>query len=119
MFLKPGGYLRVAVPDGFHPDPEYVEWVRPGGTGPGSDDHKVLYTYATFRDLFEKIGFDVVLHEYFDESGQFHFTDWAPSDGMIERSKRYDSRNANGRLAYTSIILDAVKPSIAAQRART
>src|SRR5690349_18664525 len=22
-FLKPGGYLRIAVPDGFHPDPVY------------------------------------------------------------------------------------------------
>src|SRR5450631_4653063 len=47
-YLKPGGYLRVAVPDGFHPDPKYIDHVRPGGSGPGADDHKVLYNHATF-----------------------------------------------------------------------
>lgn len=34
--LKPGGYVRVAVPDGFHPDPAYIEMGRPGGYGTGS-----------------------------------------------------------------------------------
>ena len=24
QYLKPRGYIRVAVPDGFHPDPEYI-----------------------------------------------------------------------------------------------
>ena len=110
LFLKPGGYLRVAVPDGYHPDPSHVESIRPGGTGPGADDHRVLYTYVTFRDLFAGIGFEVHTLEYFDETGQFHYNDWNPSDGMIQRSKRYDSRNSGGKLARTSIILDAVKP---------
>lgn len=112
IFLKPGGRLRVAVPDGYHPDPSYIESVRPKGTGEGADDHKVLYTYATFRDLFVDIGYDVYLHEYFDENGRFHYKDWNPSDGMIQRSKRHDPRNSTGRLAYTSIVLDAVKPGI-------
>jgi predicted SAM-dependent methyltransferase len=31
--LVPGGYLRMAVPDGLHPDPAYIEQVRPGGSG--------------------------------------------------------------------------------------
>ena len=30
-YLKPGGLLRLAVPDGFHPSPDYIQWVRPGG----------------------------------------------------------------------------------------
>lgn len=109
-FLRPGGYLRAAVPDGFHPDPEYVAGVKPGGTGSGAYDHKVLYNHETFRDLFASVGFEVRLHEYFDSNGQFHFADWNPCDGMIQRSKRYDSRNVGGRLVYTSVILDAVKP---------
>jgi predicted SAM-dependent methyltransferase len=25
QYLRPGGYLRVAVPDGYHPDPKYIE----------------------------------------------------------------------------------------------
>jgi len=110
LFLKPGGRLRVAVPDGYHPDPSYIESVKPGGTGSGADDHQVLYTYLTFGDLFAGAGYEVYIHEYFDENGQFHYNDWNPSDGMIQLSKRYDSRNSGERLAYTSVVLDAVKP---------
>ena len=110
QFLKPGGHLRVAVPDGLHPDPSYIEAVRPGGTGAGAEDHKVLYTYASLRDLFVDTGFDVRLQEYFDEHGRFHSHEWDPADGMILRSKRFDSRNSPGQLFYTSIILDALKP---------
>jgi predicted SAM-dependent methyltransferase len=109
-FLKPGGYLRVAVPDGFHPDPSYIEWVRVGGNGPGADDHKVLYTVDTFRDVFSSAGFEVEPLEYFDSAGVFHGTDWDPAGGTIHRSRRFDERNQDGRLAYTSIILDARKP---------
>lgn len=108
-FLKPGGYLRVAVPDGLHPESSYIGWVKPGGTGAGADDHQVLYTYRSLQDVFRSVGFDTRLYEYFDEDGKFHFADWNPSDGMIHRSKRFDKRNAGGRLVYTSLILDAIK----------
>jgi predicted SAM-dependent methyltransferase len=113
-YLKPGGYLRVAVPDGNHPDPEYIRWVKPGGGGAGASDHKILYTYRNLKQLFEKAGFEVRLYEYFDEAAQFHYAEWSPEDGLIHRSKRFDKRNRDGRLGYTSIMLDAVKP--AAQR---
>lgn len=36
--LADGGYLRVAVPDGFHIDKDYIDNLRPGGTGSGADD---------------------------------------------------------------------------------
>ena len=110
-YLKPGkGYLRVAVPDGLHPDQDYIEYVKPSGKGIGADDHKVLYTYRTFKDIFKYVGFDVSLLEYFDEYGEFHSANWNPEDGYIQRSKQYDSRNVNGKPYYTSIILDAIKP---------
>jgi predicted SAM-dependent methyltransferase len=109
-FLRPSGYLRVAVPDGLHPDRDYIDWVKPGGNGPGSDDHKVLYNYRSLKKLFEEqAGFNVKLLEYFDEQGQFHCEDWDPADGKIVRSQRFDERNAGGSLKYTSLILDAVK----------
>lgn len=85
-YLKNGGYLRVAVPDGFHSDKDYIERVRVGGSGPGADDHKVMYTYITFSDLFQKAGFDTELLEYFDEHQNFHYTDWDPAQGKIMRS---------------------------------
>jgi predicted SAM-dependent methyltransferase len=110
-YLKPGGYLRVAVPDGFHPDPAYRGWVRVGGVGVGADDHKVLYDHQTLGELFTQAGFEVTLLEYFDAQGKFHAMAWDPADGMIRRSQRFDARNQGGDLRYTSLILDARKPA--------
>lgn len=108
-FLKAGSYIRVAVPDGYCRDPEYMEWVRPGGSGVAADDHKVLYNHKTLTTIFKEAGFRIELLEYFDEHGVFHHTDWDPADGKIIRSRRYDERNANGELVYTSLIIDAKK----------
>jgi predicted SAM-dependent methyltransferase len=110
LYLRPGGYLRAAVPDGLHPDPRYIDAVRVGGSGAGADEHRVLYTYATLAEVFRAAGFQVSLREHFDEAGRFHFEDWDPRDGMVWRSLRYDERNRDGRPNYTSIVLDAVKP---------
>lgn len=109
QYLKPRGYLRVAVPDGFHPSPAYLEHVRVGGTGAGADDHKVLYNYKTLTGLFEEAGFRVKLYEHFDEAGHFHCEAWLPEDGTILRSAKFDERNRGGVLNYTSIVIDAIK----------
>jgi predicted SAM-dependent methyltransferase len=106
-YVKPGGYLRVAVPDGFHPDANYIDYVRPGGNGAGADDHKVLYNHHTFAQIFERAGFQVSLLEYFNSKGEFNYVDWSPEAGKVNRSRRFDERNMNGTLNYTSIILDA------------
>ena len=110
LYLKPGGVLRLAVPDGFNPSNEYIEYVRPGGTGPGADDHKVLYTYKSMKERLERAGFKINLLEYWDKNGKFHYTDWTDEGGRIRRSRRYDPRNQDGRLHYTSLIVDAIKP---------
>jgi predicted SAM-dependent methyltransferase len=107
--LKSGGRLRIAVPDGLHPDKKYIEEVRPGGHGEGSDDHKVLYTYRSLRTLLESAGFRVNLLEWFDVNGEFQYREWDPSLGFVARSTRFDERNATNPTAYTSIIADAVK----------
>ena len=109
-FLKAGGRLRIAVPDGLNPNPSYIEWVRPSGTGSGAKDHKVLYNYRLLSKGLEQSGFNVELLEYWDEDGKFHFTEWSSEYGYIERSKRYDPRNRDGSLNYTSLIIDALKP---------
>jgi predicted SAM-dependent methyltransferase len=116
-YLRPGGYLRLAVPDGLHPDPAYRAAVRPGGHGAGAADHQVLYTYRSLSALLVEVGFQVHLLEYFDESGQFHFQPWAPATGMIRRSSRFDWRNQSHPLSYTSLIVDAIRPSTQAASA--
>jgi predicted SAM-dependent methyltransferase len=108
-YLKPGGYLRVAVPDGYHPDADYIEHVKIGGTGVGAKGHRVLYNHESLTRVFEEAGFTVRLLEYFDAAGFFQEAQWDANDGNIHRSKRLDERNACGALAYTSIILDAFK----------
>ncbi|MBZ0319444.1 MAG: hypothetical protein K8L91_23740 [Anaerolineae bacterium] len=113
QYLKPGGYLRVAVPDGYFPSTDYIDYVRPGGFGPSADDHKILYTHDTFGNVFKSAGFKVELLEYWDEHGQFHSSDWDADGGTITRSNRFAKhtfRCHNGEEhKYTSIILDAKK----------
>jgi predicted SAM-dependent methyltransferase len=109
-FLESKGKMRIAVPDGYFPDEEYIEYVRPGGSGPGCDDHKVLYNYQLMRKELQQAGFKIDLLEYWDEHGQFHYKDWSPDEGgMIRRSSRFDPGNVNGKLKYTSLIIDAIK----------
>jgi predicted SAM-dependent methyltransferase len=108
--LKPGGYARIAVPDALHPDPAYIEYSRPGGSGMGSEDHKVFYDYRSIGMLFGGAGFEIRHLEWFDEAGVFHANAWEPADGMIVRSARFDDRNRERPTAYTSLIIDAIKP---------
>lgn len=109
QYLKPGGYLRIAVPDGHNPCKNYIDQVKVEGIGEGEDDHKVLFNYVTLTNILEKAGFEVDLLEYFDFNGNFHFKDWDPDNGIIIRSRRFDDRNKNGNMKYSSLIIDALK----------
>jgi predicted SAM-dependent methyltransferase len=108
-YLKRKGTLRLAVPDGYNPDKKYIEYVRPGGNGAGADDHKILYNYKIMKQRLEEVGFKVTLLEYWDEFGKFHAIEWSDDGGRVDRSIRYDSRNKNGIIGYTSLIVDATK----------
>ncbi len=113
QYLKPGGYLRVAVPDGHHPDPEYQRVVAVGGPGPAADHH-ALYTLETFVPVFRGAGFQVRPLEWWDAAGTFHVADWDVKGGPIYRSSKLDHRNAawragRGQPGFTSLILDAVR----------
>jgi len=109
-FLKKGGVLRIAVPDGFHVDADYIAQVKPGGYGAGADDHKVLYNYKILSALLESAGYAIRLLEWFDEQARFHYENWDPEDGFIERSTRFDQRNQVNPTTYTSLIIDGIKP---------
>lgn len=108
QYLKPGGTVRIAVPDGYHPNPDYIHMVKPGGSGEGAHDHKLIYNYRKLSDAFRAAGFSPVLLEYYDEQGKFHYQDWDSRDGHIIRSRRYDKR-FNSPLGYSSLIIDGVK----------
>ena len=107
--LKKGGYIRIAVPDGYHVSKVYIDTVKPKGSGLGSDDHKQLFNYETLSKQLVMAGFSVELLEWFDEFGNFNFRDWTINDGFVTRSSRYDERNMINPLSYTSLIIDARK----------
>jgi len=112
-FLKPGGMIRCAVPDGYFPDREYQEMIKVGFPKP--DDypaakHKIVFNYRLIKEVFESAGFAVELLEYCDEEGNFNFKDWDPEKGFIYRSKRFDHRNTEGEIRMMSLIIDAQKP---------
>jgi len=112
-YLRPGGYLRCAVPDGNFPDAAYQQLVRPGSTlakDHPAVDHKVIYDYGSFTAMFAAAGFDVDLLEYCDETGRFHYNEWSPDDGPIYRSLLLDHRNKHGTIGFISLIVDARKP---------
>lgn len=112
-FLKPGGYIRCAVPDSFFPDEDYQNGVQVGGPGPKDHpaaSHKIVHNFKTITSMFKEAGFEVKLLEYCDENGNFHFHEWDEKQGFIYRSKRFDHRNKDGELGFVSLIVDAIKP---------
>lgn len=108
-FLKKGGNFRIAVPDGYFPNEDYISHVKPGGIGAGADDHKILYNHKTFVEVLEKVPFMTTLIEYWDENGEFHNTGWKSEIGHISRSRFNDERNNDLEINYTSIIVDCKK----------
>jgi predicted SAM-dependent methyltransferase len=112
IFLKRGGHVRLAVPDGFHPMGNYIDWVRPGGIW-NPHSHKTLFDYKSLSALLERIGFRVRLLEWHDEAGELHSEKWDGRDGEISRcSNSFYSRwflSPVGGANYTSLIVDAIK----------
>lgn len=107
QYLKPGGCLRVAVTDGFHPSPSYLRRERVSAS---QDDVRSLYNYISLGQLFAEAGFRCQLIEYFDEDGSFHSNPKDVSKGLIHTRPLRDTRNEQEPYEYTSLILDALKP---------
>jgi predicted SAM-dependent methyltransferase len=106
-YLTDDARIRIAVPDGYHPDPTYIEYVRPKGSGAGSDDHKILYNCELLAKEVQQAGFVCELLTYHDAQGQFHETEWYEADGYIERTG--GTRILDGKqFIYTSLIVDCL-----------
>ena len=123
LTLKPGGRFRVAVPDAYNPDPNYIRYIRIGGVPGGMGaSHQVLWTKDTLPEIFESAGFEIVLHEFFDLQGTFHnheddSVEQIDKWGFVQRSARgmQELKRLNlmkvGNANWTSLYFDAVKPA--------
>jgi len=110
-FLKRGGTLRIAVPDGFHPDERYIEWVRPG-TGYNGDDHKVLFDYRSLAALMKRAGFHLDYKEFWNEQGELYTEQMEDERGQMRRtSQDFWAKLLSVRVGadYTSLVIDGIK----------
>jgi predicted SAM-dependent methyltransferase len=106
-FLRLGGSLRIAVPDGFHKNTNYIDYVKPNGTGSGSDDHKILYNFESLSTSLNNMGFKVNPLEYWTKDGRLISSKIDPQFGPIKRSAQKNIPFEND--IYTSLIIDAIK----------
>ena len=109
-----GGRVRIAVPDGYHPDEEYLRHVGVNGIGADAADHKQLLNVDVLSQLFRDAGFKFVHLEGYDSKGNLVVNAYSVDDGYLQRSRDNaspDSRNKWGFVdADTSLIVDGVKP---------
>ena len=100
--LKPGGRIRVAVPDVWAAKVANSDYYRKEYL----DGHNIQFNYQSLAALFNAVGFQTILLEYFHIDGvTATANEWDWREGKVERSKMFDSRGQQ------SIILDAIKPT--------
>lgn len=109
--MPKGGRIRVAVPDGYNPNPEYIRHVGIAGIGDDAADHKQLLNVDVLTGLIASAGFTPVHIEGYTKSGTLIQNEYDPRDGFIKRSRRNHGENMPWSFpdADTSLIVDGIK----------
>ena len=108
--LVVGGRIRIAVPDGFNPNPDYIRHVSVNGIGDDATDHKQLLNFDTLSDMLIRSGCDIEHIEGYQSNGKLLVKKWSLSDGFIRRSRQNKTDNSwNFPDASTSLIVDGIK----------
>lgn len=114
--MVPGGRIRIAVPDGYHPDPTYIRHVGIAGIGADAADHKQLLNSDSLRKYLEEAGFQAELQEGYRRDGELVQKPLHPDDGAVIRS-RSNARTMAGRAGWdfvdanTSLVIDGIRPA--------
>ena len=104
-YLKPGGIIRNAVPDAYHPNEDYRKITRPP-----ADGHLSSWNVDNLGLLLAQIGFKANWLEYYDKHGIYHSQQFDVVNGDIIRSKTLGIKNPEIK-DYSSLIVDAIKLS--------
>lgn len=109
--LVQGGSIRIAVPDGYHPDPDYLRHVGINGLGDDAADHKQLLNADSLSELLEQANFsNIQVVEGYDEAGNLTQEPWQAARGFVHRSRQNKSCDVWDFVdASTSLIIDAQK----------
>lgn len=111
-YLKKGGKLRIAVPDGYNPSEEYIKNVNINGIGADAQDHKQLLNFDILNKLLIRNNFSCNILEGYknNELIQNKFNDF---DGFIIRTRKRKNINLDPDWFFedsgTSLIVDAIK----------
>ena len=105
-YLQTKGNIRIAVPDGFNTNPDYINFVKPNGNGPGCEDHKLLWNIDLMNSIASEFNFKVICLEFFDKKGTFTTSDFDESSGHVYRSYKNSKVNKSIIEGYSSLIVD-------------
>ena len=83
--LLENGLLRIAVPDGYNPNPVYIEHVKVKGIGDDAADHKQLLNVDILTGLMSAAGFRVEHIEGYTSEGKLVQKPFDTADGFIMR----------------------------------
>ena len=112
-YLIKDGTLRIAVPDGNHPNPIYRKHTGINGIGADASDHKQFITYEYLKSELEKCGFKCFLREGYMADGKLVNEKLTSELGFVIRSRNNKSFNTkygwNFENANSSLIVDAYK----------
>ena len=79
--------MRIAVPDGNHPDPIYRLNTGINGIGADAADHKQFIKFEFIREILDEIGFKIKLKEGYLNDGTLIRTNVEFNLGYIKRSE--------------------------------
>ena len=112
-YLKKNGTLRIAVPDGNHPDPIYRLNTGINGIGADAADHKQFIKFEFIRGILDEIGFKIKLKEGYLNDGTLISTNVEFNLGYIKRSRTNKISGFNNGCDFidsnSSLIIDAIK----------
>jgi predicted SAM-dependent methyltransferase len=105
--------IRIAVPDGYHPDPTYQANVGVGGTGADAVDHKQFLNVDVLSTLLRESGFEPEIIEGYDRKCRLVTTPYSTDDGFIGRSRSNPNSGPTSGWDFidsnTSLIVDGIK----------
>lgn len=105
-----GGRVRIAVPDGFNPNPDYIKHVAINGIGDDAADHKQLLNVNTLSEMLIRSGCDIEHIEGYQTNGKLLVKKWDLNDGFVRRSRQNKTEETwNFPDASTSLIIDGIK----------
>ncbi|MDC3113137.1 hypothetical protein OA415_06105 [Pelagibacteraceae bacterium] len=112
-YMKKNAKIRIAVPDGYNPDRNYIKNVCINGIGDDAQDHKQLLNKDILFEILNKANFKPILIEGYDKNKNLTSNKFFNDEGFIRRSRQNKDNNLEKIWGFkdskTSLIVDGIK----------